>query len=572
MATFFPDLTEAELASLHSQGEATVYRACRDGLSDDFDVYFSVGWILQRPDHSANDGETDFVICHRDHGFLTVEVKGGGIGFDAATGAWTSTDRNGMVHRIKDPVMQARTAKYSILAKLREYPRWAASGAGRVLCGHAVFLPDLGDVRPLQRPDLPVKLIGSRHDLTSIEDWIEVVFAYWRNENHAHGAIGASRLAIFRNIFARSFELRPPLSGMLEAAEAERIRLTEDQARILDLLQSRRRVAVSGGAGTGKTVLAVEKAARLAREGFQTLLTCYNQQLAKHLAIICTGIENLDVMSFHQLCMRRVKRADAVSGRDLFSEATQTYPSAPEWDVRWPNALAYTVDVLETSYDAIVCDEGQDFREEYWFALELLLSNSKTSPIYIFFDDNQNLYQRSSSFPVRDQPFTLAMNCRNTDKIHDAVYLYYRGPRVAPPRIRGLEVNVLASSSAAVQAQKLHARIVELISTHGVSPGDIAVLVADSWNKSHYYEELLHLPLPKPAKWLREETRAENTILLDTVKRFKGLESPVIFLWGLDRLALEREAEVLYVGMSRAKSLLHLVASRAVCERVLAGQ
>ena len=277
-------------------------------------------------------------------------------------------------------------------------------------------------------------------------------------------------------------------------------------------------------------------------------------------------------MSFHQLCMRRVKRADAVSGRDLFSEATQTYPSAPEWDVRWPNALAYTVDVLETSYDAIVCDEGQDFREEYWFALELLLSNSKTSPIYIFFDDNQNLYQRSSSFPVRDQPFTLATNCRNTDKIHDAVYLYYRGPRVAPPRIRGLEVNVLASSSAAVQAQKLHARIVELISTHGVSPGDIAVLVADSWNKSHYYEELLHLPLPKPAKWLREETRAENTILLDTVKRFKGLESPVIFLWGLDRLALEREAEVLYVGMSRAKSLLHLVASRAVCERVLAGQ
>ena len=531
MATFFPELTEAELTSLHSQGEATVYRACRGGLSDDFAVYFSVGWILQRPDHSANDGETDFVICHRDHGFLTVEVKGGGIGFDATTGAWTSTDRNGTVHRIKDPVVQARTAKYSILAKLREHPRWAASGAGRVLCGHAVFFPDLGDVRPLQRPDLPVKLIGSRHDLTSIEDWIEVVFAYWRNENHAHGAIGASRLAIFRNIFARSFEVRPPLSGMLEAAEAERIRLTEDQARILDLLQSRRRVAVSGGAGTGKTVLALEKATRLAREGFRTLLTCYNQQLAKHLAIICTGIENLDVMSFHQLCLRRVKRANAVSGRDLFSEATQTYPGAPEWDVRWPNALAYTVDVLETSYDAIVCDEGQDFREEYWFALELLLSNSKTSPLYIFFDDNQNLYQRSSSFPVRNQPFTLATNCRNTDKIHDAVYLYYRGPRVAPPRIRGLEVNVIASSSAAVQAQKLHARIVELISKHGVSPGDITVLVADSWSKSHYYEELLHLPLPKPAKWLREETRAENTVLLDTVKRFKGLESPVIFLW-----------------------------------------
>ena len=103
MATLYPELTEGELGTLHSRGEATVYRACRDGLPDDYDVYFSVGWILQRPDRHAHDGETDFVICHREHGFLTVEVKGGGIGFDATTGAWSSTDRSGNVHRIKDP-------------------------------------------------------------------------------------------------------------------------------------------------------------------------------------------------------------------------------------------------------------------------------------------------------------------------------------------------------------------------------------------------------------------------------------------------------------------------------------
>ena len=192
MATLYPELTEIELAALHSQAEATVYRVCRDGLPDDYDVYFSVGWILQRPDHHAHDGETDFVICHREHGFLTVEVKGGGIGFDATTGAWSSTDRSGNVHRIKDPARQARTAKYSILAKLREHPRWAASGADRVLCGHAVFFPDLSNVESLRRPDLPTTLIGSRDDLDSIEEWIRAAFDYWRNEDHTQGASPAS--------------------------------------------------------------------------------------------------------------------------------------------------------------------------------------------------------------------------------------------------------------------------------------------------------------------------------------------------------------------------------------------
>ena len=124
-------------------------------------------------------------------------------------------------------------------------------------------------------------------------------------------------------------------------------------------------MAVSGGAGTGKTVLAVEKAIRLAREGFRTLLTCYNKQLADHLASVCRAIENLEVMSFHQLCRRRVDLANRVSGRDLFREAQRTYPNASEWDVQWPNALAFTVEIQEPPYDAVVCDEGQDFQEDY---------------------------------------------------------------------------------------------------------------------------------------------------------------------------------------------------------------
>ena len=42
-------------------------------------------------------------------------------------------------------------------------------------------------------------------------------------------------------------------------------------------------VAISGFAGSGKTLLAAEKATSLAKQGFRVLLTCYNKNLAQDL-------------------------------------------------------------------------------------------------------------------------------------------------------------------------------------------------------------------------------------------------------------------------------------------------
>lgn len=39
-------------------------------------------------------------------------------------------------------------------------------------------------------------------------------------------------------------------------------------------------------------------------------------------------------------------------------------------------------------------------------------------------------------------------------------------------------------------------------------------------------------------------------------------------LWSLDNCAPEKDRETLYVGMSRAKSLLFLCGTREACERV----
>lgn len=55
----------------------------------------------------------------------------------------------------------------------------------------------------------------------------------------------------------------------------------------------------------------------------------------------------------------------------------------------------------------------------------------------------------------------------------------------------------------------------------------------------------------------------------DTVARFKGLEAPATILWAFDGLSREQHLELLYVGTSRAKSLLCVAGDSASCDDLL---
>jgi superfamily I DNA/RNA helicase len=44
-------------------------------------------------------------------------------------------------------------------------------------------------------------------------------------------------------------------------------------------------------------------------------------------------------------------------------------------------------------YDAIIVDEGQDFRDHWWIPLEDLFADAHRGVFYIFLDPGQNIYQ-----------------------------------------------------------------------------------------------------------------------------------------------------------------------------------
>ncbi len=168
MATMRPLLSEDQLRALPSQAEARFYRACRDQLPNDVLVIHSATWAYRDKLHQLREGEADFTLAFPGAGLLTVEVKGGGVALDGRNGAWSSSDRSGAIHPIKDPFRQAQSEKYAILDQIKGHPKWRRWPGQRIISGHAVFFPDLHDIGPLVHPSRARQLIGGQADLAQL--------------------------------------------------------------------------------------------------------------------------------------------------------------------------------------------------------------------------------------------------------------------------------------------------------------------------------------------------------------------------------------------------------------------
>ncbi len=564
MAKVVPTLDSGDFRLIKSQAEAKFYRACQDLLPRNWLVLFSVPWVGVSLGGQPRDGEADFVILVPGKGILVVEVKGGGVEFEPSTAKWSSLDRYGNRHSIKDPFAQARNEKHSILRALKEDPAWRSAQPERVTVGHAVLFADVEHVDGMVGLVSPRQIIGSSADITKCESWVLGVLSYWSGHmgEPVDQPLTAKGMAAAEAALFRKLEARPLLAKKLAEEEVVRIALTEQQSRVLRALGSRTHAAISGGAGTGKTLLAIERARLCAQRGMRTLLLAYNRLLADHMKYSVMGEPGLIAMSFHQLCEWRVKLALGKSGRDLLGEAQSAFPTrtgSEYFDLQLPYALALSTEILPERFDAIVVDESQDFRAEFWAGVELLHSPGPDHCFYVFYDQNQAIYTNSPYSPVREQPFVLTSNCRNTRAIHDFAYRYFRGDPTDPPlEIEGAPIEFKSSASVRSQGVMIHASIVNMIAKEGVNPSQIAVLVCGQ-PKSAYFESITKLPLPHGASWSIEAPATASGVRVDTVKRFKGLEADIVFLWGVDSMPPDQMFEILYVGASRAKSKLTVV-------------
>ena len=107
------------------------------------------------------------------------------------------------------------------------------------------------------------------------------------------------------------FELVPSLHLEIDLANKQLVRLTEEQYRVLDgfVQKTIDAVVISGGAGTGKTLLAAEETRRLSQGGKKTLLCCFNKKLAEFLAANLRECGHAVVRHFHGLMADYIREA-----------------------------------------------------------------------------------------------------------------------------------------------------------------------------------------------------------------------------------------------------------------------
>lgn len=362
------------------------------------------------------------------------------------------------------------------------------------------------------------------------------------------------------------FNLYPILSRTIEDQEEKFVRLTKAQMELLEFLGANERAAIEGVAGSGKTLVAKAQASRLAREQKQTLFLCYNRRLAEWVRASMSAEERnfIEVHHFHGLCHEFCRRASVPF---LVPEGDST----AFWSEEAPNLLLDALDLLDDRFDAVVVDEGQDFRSSWWDPIDLINRREEQGTLYVFYDPIQNLYVDGRvTIPSLGHPHRLPVNCRNTRSIADTCEtIIDREIRTRPETPLGSRTQIEVVQTDSQVIDTLKAWVKEWVNREGIQASQLAIL--SPFQKRNSILALQSKIGPLVLTEDLDEWRMGKGLLFSTIRSFKGLEADIVVLVDVmtpDSISVFTKADF-YVASSRAKHILRIIVPEAQAEAFL---
>ncbi len=188
--------------------------------------------------------------------------------------------------------------------------------------------------------------------------------------------------------------------------------LTNEQYNMMHCFRYTKKALISGCAGSGKTLVATEKALRLDNAGIKTLLLCHNPLLSCYIRNM-TSLTDIDVFDITNYIYRLINK------EFIYNSFWNNKIEPTDEDIYTAINKIYKNNHLK--YDAIIVDEGQDFRYSWWCIIEALIDNNNDAMLYIFYDDIQSLLPLRKIMLINNDPMIISKNCRNAGKIFDIV-------------------------------------------------------------------------------------------------------------------------------------------------------
>lgn len=379
----------------------------------------------------------------------------------------------------------------------------------------------------------------------------------------------------------------------------------DDQQKVVEVLDLRQENhaqamgqghrIVYGVAGSGKTLLLLARAKRLAESGNRrVLVTCYNRTLAAWMRDKLKAHANVSVYNFHQWAHRcgtkwRANESDKEFGERFLRDLQSTNDNIKKWD-------------------AILIDEAQDF-EPMWFRCLLQeMRDPENGDLLIVADGCQSLYGRSkirwSDLGIKargrtmSSKYDLDVNYRNTREIIAAAESFAEASadrddadaiqevRVDTKRCQrsnAIKPILFRCPNRKAELEHVTRLVKDLVQGQwqggrvGVhAPRDIAVLYPAASAAEKLQLESLRDRLCDqgiPAIWLSKDTAAREHVdgpgvKIQTIHSAKGLQYRAVIVMWTDKLPDRRQGPEgdltdrrrLYVGMTRAVNLLALTA------------
>lgn len=531
--TAYPSTSKAELKIFERLSEA--FKLLGD------ESYYALHSLNLTHHEYKRFGEIDFLlVCP--YGIYVLEIKGGRV--SCSDGKWHFTDRlNNTDSRFESPFRQAQTALHGIYDKLKDNLPLAV--IEQFVIGYGVILPDcyLSSIGAEWDKEILCESQSCRH----LEAWLKKLFTYWMQKDR-------KPLADKRAVVQMVDYLRPSFDSVMDTAQRlddsthSSDGLADTQMQLSAIMVANPRVICSGGAGTGKTSMAIHLAMHWASLGYKTALVCFSPWLQGYL---------------------------------------RRQHMHPNLIIQTARSLESMMSRKPLSIKILIVDEAHDLMtdEAFKFFDRLLEGGWKQGRWCLFMDINQQsgLFGQTNisvleSFQCHNPvQIPLTTNYRHTTQILQTIKERLNTDMGVTGAGNGLPVIEQQFNDIDELIGQVGRDLDELVHSQMIDLSQITILLSSNWlSSSMAYSESLNdyrdiysgierqvlSKLSKICPIIRVDSHSITTfppksISLLKVSEFKGLENDVIFFVRQYNECENRKNEA-YVAMSRAKSLLYV--------------
>jgi hypothetical protein len=578
-----------------TSGEKRLAERLEQKLDDDYLMWYDVP-VGPKQSHP------DFVILHPRRGLLILEVKDWRLDtIHKATRQYWEIIPDGNSKVVINPLAQARHCAIQVVNALERDKQLIQSNghhAGKLAFpwGHGVVLTRITrkqfDAAGLDQAIEPHLVICQDEMLESVEDEA-FQKRLWDMFPHAFGGamslpqLDRVRWIMFPEVRVLSqdslFDDQDPEADLPDVMQV----MDLQQEQLARSLGDGHRV-IHGVAGSGKTMILGYRAEYLAKAQTATtkpiLVLCFNEPLAVKLDAVFTakGIaDRVHARNFHKWCWHQLKSF----GQPLPTQGNEMFDQMVDGVIR----AVERGQIPSGQYQAILIDEGHDFRPE-WLKLVTQMVDPTTNSLLLLYDDAQSIYERTrtrqfsfKSVGIQAQGRTniLKINYRNTKQILQTASLIAAdllspedkdddGIPVVRPISYGREGPaplVIRLPCLRDEVEHLADLLAEEHDSGGRAWGDMAILCHDYTVMNACASALTRRRLPHQVRKRSGDYRpAQDAIKVMTMKVSKGLEFPIVAIPGVGSMPApgadeKEEARLFYVAATRATDKLLLTIS-----------